>query len=89
MKPTRAQIAVLRYYAGLPSSTTHAGSRNWVASLDACKRRGWVEACEEFPFHATTEAGIAALVAVGEGPRTMMGPIDKAAILRRRPVDEL
>ncbi len=59
-KPTAAQVAVLRYYAGMGAPD----SRNWGASIRACRDRDWLDSIEDFPYHRTTEAGLKALRSV-------------------------
>lgn len=52
-KPTPAQHKVITYFNGGPIPA----GRVTEATYAVCRREGWIEPIEEFPFHRTTDLG--------------------------------
>lgn len=57
-EPTPAQETLIRYFAGdTPRGQRSAAVRTTVGTYRVCKRKGWIEETDEFPFHRATPAG--------------------------------
>jgi hypothetical protein len=54
-----AQVDLVRRFAGLPTESNEVPVRQ--STYDGLEARGWIEKCDEWPFHRTTTAGLAAL----------------------------
>jgi len=52
-RPTSAQVEVVRYFndGTLPSRPYGQGT------YAVCERHGWIERCDQWPYHRTTDAG--------------------------------
>lgn len=57
---TPAQVYFVRYFAGLPTGPKVVTR---ASTYDALEARGWIEKCDDFPFHRTTPEGLEALAA--------------------------
>jgi hypothetical protein len=63
--PTRNQVIVLAHFTK-PTTKTLAlvramDGRAYAASRDACKRKGWIESTDSFPYSRVTEDGETAI----------------------------
>lgn len=83
-KPTAFQAALIRYFDG--GSVPKEAIRQ--PTYETCRRRGWIERTDEFPFHRTTELGRQALApsapntAPATARRQRIGDEKRAGILR-------
>lgn len=83
-RPTAAQAALIRYFNGGPPPTSPVKK----ATYEVCRRRGWIERIEEFPFHRATDEGRRALepaepsTAAATEKRRRIGDEKRAEILR-------
>lgn len=50
--PTRAQLGLIRHFAGLPCCAHVRGETYRV-----CREQGWIRETDEWPYHETTEDG--------------------------------
>lgn len=59
--PTGAQAALIAHFNGTPAPE---GVRINETTYDACRRNGWIERIDAWPFHRVTDDGQLALNAV-------------------------
>lgn len=57
VKPTAAQVELIRYFAG----GRPTGRSPKQSTYEACRRNGWIVPIAAFPFHQTTAAGLAVI----------------------------
>ena len=57
---TPAQVCLVRHFAGLP---TDPAVKTRASTYRAALTRGWIVACDQWPYHRTTDKGLQALAA--------------------------
>jgi hypothetical protein len=79
--PTVHQAEAIRYFDDGTAPTRPCRD----STQEVCRRRGWIERCDEWPYHRTTDAGREALAALDSRRGPNVAP---AAAARRRIGDE-
>jgi hypothetical protein len=61
LKMTRTCETVIRRYAGEPTAGDEMRSDVFLKAVNRCKRAGWLQDTQEWPYTGITEAGLIAI----------------------------